>query len=254
MILKGKIMLVTGSDAGDAQDEPSSDSPNNAYFVSAKKHPMWEFQSPIRITSWRDVNIESLGYDPRSSYVEKFWLPFLGPSTIFLARRITEILENEPYGTAIDLQELSIMLGLGPNITKHSSIQKTLNRLLVFELARIMPSKAVSVRLKLPPLPQRFISRLPQSLQEFHGKELQDGPENALAAIRTRARSLALALTKLGHDRMAIEKQLISWRFHPSVCYETLNWIETVSMPDKASSDQPNETSNDDLNIPRTQQ
>jgi len=246
-------MLVSGSDASDEENEPSSDSPNNAYLASAKKHSFWEFQSPIRFTAWRDVNIESVGFDPRSSYVEKFWLPFLGPSTVFLARRITEMLENEPYGTAIDLEELSIMLGLGSHTYKHSTIQKTLNRLLVFELARIMPSKAVSVRLKLPPLPQRFINRLPQTMQELHGKELQDGTENALAATRTRARSLALALAKLGHDRMAIEKQLISWRFHPSICYETLNWIETAPQPVKSSDDKTNEPQ-DDLTVPKTQQ
>ena len=40
---------------------------------------------------------------------------------------------------------------------------------------------------------------------------------------------LALSLAKLGHDRNSIENQLIAWRFHPSVCYETLNWMDTTS-------------------------
>lgn len=225
-------MLVSGSDFSDGSENESQDSSDQNFLASAKKHQFWEFQSQVRFTSWRDVNIESLGHDARSSYVEKFWLPFLGPSTVFLARRLTEMLENEQYGFSIDLQELSVMLGLGPNTNKQSSIQKTLNRLLIFELARIMPSKAVSVRLKLPPLPQRYVNRLPQMMQDLHEKETQEGSENALAAAKTRARSLALALSKLGHERSAIEKQLISWRFHPSICYETLKWMDTVATQD----------------------
>ncbi len=229
-------MLVSGSHSGDGADDESRSSSKGAKPASAKKHAIWEFESPVRFLSWRDVNIESLGYDPRSSYVEKFWLPFLGPSTVLLARRITESLESEPYGFTVDLEEMSIMMGLGGATNRHSSIQKTLNRLLVFELARIMPSKAVSVRLKLPPLPQRYINRLPEHIQELHAKEIQEAPETSLTAVRTRARSLALTLLKLGHDKTAIEKQLISWRFHPSVCYETLSWLEQAS-PHRSTED-----------------
>ena len=225
-------MLISGCDSGDRPDDDTSDSYGQTYFATTKKHQLWEFQSTVRFTGWRDVNIESLGFDPRSSYVEQFWLPFLGPSTVFLARRITQRLENEQYGFLIGLQDLSIMLGLGPNINKQSSIQKTLNRLLLFELARIMPSGAVSVRLKLPPLPQRYIVRLPQVMQELHDKEAEGGSENALMATKTRARSLALTLSKLGHDSSAIEKQLIAWRFHPSICYETLKWISGTAITD----------------------
>lgn len=202
-----------------------------------KKRTNVEFKPLVRFTPWRDVNIESLGYDPRSSYVEKFWLPFLGPSTILTARRLIELFEVQPYGFPVSLSDLSLMLGLGQNFGRNSSIQKTLNRMLIFEVARVMPSEAVSVRLKLPPLPQRYIVRLPQDLQDQHAATIDTGPDSSLNAIRTRARSLALALSKLGHDRLSIENQLISWRFHPSVCYETLNWIDTTSPMDKPIED-----------------
>ncbi len=244
-------MLVSGSDFSDGPEDEPQDSSGPNFLAPAKKHQFWEFQSKVRFTSWRDVNIESLGYDARSSYVEKFWLPFLGPSTVFTARRLTEMLENEQYGFSIDLQDLSLMLGLGPNINKQSSIQKTLNRLLIFELARIMPSKAVSIRLKLPPLPHRYINRLPQVMQDLHEKEAHEGPENALANAKTRARSLALALSKLGHERSAIEKQLISWRFHPSVCYETLKWMDNVSIQDTKESQ--DSDGPDDVTTPKLQ-
>jgi hypothetical protein len=189
----------------------------------------YEFPTLMRFISWRDVNIESLGYDPRSTYVEKFWLPFIGPSTILLLRRIVESLETNPYGFDLDLKELSTMLGLGQAIGRNSSIQKTLNRLLVFELARVMPSNALSVRLKMPPLPQRYVKRLPLTLQEQHTIIVDSSSSDNVMAVRKRARSLALSLAKLGHDRNSIENQLIAWRFHPSVCYETLHWMDTTS-------------------------
>lgn len=221
-------MGIRGYNQGEDSSEPSRDSSSDR-IASAKRHQIVQFESPIRFTSWRDVNIESLGYDPRSSYVEKFWLPFLGPSTVFMIRRVTELLESEPYGFALALEDFSIMLGLGANTNKHSSVQKTLNRLLVFELARIMPSKAVSVRLKLPPLPQRYLNRLSSSMRLLHEKETKGEDENGLSSIRARARSLALTLSRLGHDRSAIERQLLSWRFHPSICFETLSWIDSES-------------------------
>jgi hypothetical protein len=34
----------------------------------------------LRIVPWRDEVIDELGHDPRSHYVETFWLPVLGPS------------------------------------------------------------------------------------------------------------------------------------------------------------------------------
>jgi len=35
----------------------------------------------IRIVGWPDPVIDRLGYDPRSLYVETFWLGILGPSS-----------------------------------------------------------------------------------------------------------------------------------------------------------------------------
>lgn len=206
-------------------------SPDDHFKLSPSHHRRrtYEFPPLMRFISWRDVNIESLGYDPRSTYVEKFWLPFIGPSTIMLLRRIVEFLETNPYGFDLGLKELSTMLGLGQSIGRNSSIQKTLNRLVVFEQARVMPSNALSVRLKMPPLPQRYVKRLPLQLHEQHRIMVDSSSSDNVMAVRKRARSLALSLAKLGHDRNSIENQLIAWRFHPSVCYETLNWMDTTS-------------------------
>ena len=35
----------------------------------------------LHITPWPDPVIDSLGHEVRSTYVERFWLPILGPAT-----------------------------------------------------------------------------------------------------------------------------------------------------------------------------
>ena len=41
---------------------------------------------PLHITPLADPVVDSLGFDPRSAYVEHFWLGVLGPSAIWAAR------------------------------------------------------------------------------------------------------------------------------------------------------------------------
>ena len=37
----------------------------------------------LSIHPWPDPVIDQVGHDPRSTYVERFWLGILGPSTTF---------------------------------------------------------------------------------------------------------------------------------------------------------------------------
>ena len=37
----------------------------------------------VRIRPWSDDVVDKLGFDPRSSYVEDFWLPTLSPSSMY---------------------------------------------------------------------------------------------------------------------------------------------------------------------------
>ena len=41
----------------------------------------------LRVTRWHDPIVDERGYEPRSGYVERFWLGILGPSTTLLLRR-----------------------------------------------------------------------------------------------------------------------------------------------------------------------
>jgi len=67
----------------------------------------------LTITPWADPVIDTLGHDPRSPYVEQFWLAILGPSTTWLLRRLAAGLEASPAGFELDLDETARSLGLG---------------------------------------------------------------------------------------------------------------------------------------------
>ena len=43
---------------------------------------------PLTVIPLTDSVIDQLGHDVHSSYVETYWLPILGPSAIWAARRL----------------------------------------------------------------------------------------------------------------------------------------------------------------------
>src|SRR3954468_992994 len=59
----------------------------------------------LHVTPWPDPVIDALGHDPRSLYVEQFWLGILGPSTTWLLRRLVAGLEAEPAGFELPLAD-----------------------------------------------------------------------------------------------------------------------------------------------------
>ena len=82
----------------------------------------------VLIVPWPDVVIDALGHDPRSPYVETYWLAVLGPSTTWLLRRLAFRLEAEPDGFSLDLAETARSLGLGAKGGRHSPFMRALGR------------------------------------------------------------------------------------------------------------------------------
>lgn len=178
---------------------------------------------PVR--RWPDPVIDALGHDPRSSYVERFWLGVLGPSTTWLLRLMASELEANPAGFQLDLAETAQVLGLGGRGGRHSPFMRSLTRICRFELAESRSDGTLAVRRKLPPLNRRQLVRLPPSLQAAH-REWQEAALEVPAAeqLRRRSRRLALSLLELGEDREATERQLARWKFHPSLARESAAW------------------------------
>lgn len=177
------------------------------------------------IRPWPDDVIDALGFDPRSAYVETFWLGILGPSTTWLLRRIATGLEAQPGGFTLDLSDCARRLGLGDRGGRHSPFMRALTRLVQFDLAQLHGAETLAVRRRVPPLTRRQVVRLPDSLQAQHHAwqraQLQAPPEESQ---RQRCRQLASTLLDMGEDLEAIERQLLRWRFHPALAHQSVTW------------------------------
>ncbi len=178
---------------------------------------------PVR--PWPDPVIDALGHDPRSAYVERFWLGILGPSTTWLVRHMANRLDATPEGFDLDLAATAAALGLGARGGRHSPFMRALSRCCQFDVAEARPDGMLAVRRKLPPLTRRQILRLPPELvaahQAWQETELQ---LPAHEQQRRRSRRLALSLLELGEDVAAAEHQLARWKFHPALCQESAAW------------------------------
>jgi hypothetical protein len=122
----------------------------------------------LTVRPWVDEVIDQLGFDPRSPYVEQFWLGILGPSTTWLLRRIAAGFDHEPEGFELPLAETARSLGLGDRGGRHSPFLRSVNRTIQFGMATTAGTGPLLVRRRVPPLARRQIDRLSPDLQESH--------------------------------------------------------------------------------------
>jgi hypothetical protein len=177
------------------------------------------------VRPWPDPVVDAVGMDPRSAYVERFWLSVLGPSTTLLLRRIAAGLEGSPAGFRLDLQSMAQELGVGHMGGRHSPFVRALGRVCQFDLGYIDDEARLHVRRKLPPLSRRQVDKLPEHLKAQHARWIEEQLEiPAHEHMRRRARQLALSLFELGEDTESVERQLVRWRFHPSLAAEARAW------------------------------
>ncbi len=179
----------------------------------------------VAIRPWEDEVLERIGFDPRSPYVERFWLGIVGPSVTWLVRRIASGFDAAPAGFEMPLAETARALGLGDPGGRNSAFFRTLNRMVQFDLARVTGPAELQVMRRLPPLSRRQAARLSPALQEAHERWMASAVEVPPSeAARRRSRQLALSLLELGEDPDEVERQLIRWRYHPARARESLCW------------------------------
>jgi hypothetical protein len=200
------------------------DAPEGEQGHDGDERPRPESLGTLRIEPWADPVVDEVGHDPRSSYVEIYWLPVLGPSTTWLLRRFAAHLDDMPRGVDLEIEQLARALGIGERVGPNAPFARTVKRCVDFEMAQ-WRGAVLAVRRHLPPLAGRHLRRLPDSLQERHARE-QCGPRRLPAGerLRTHARRLSLSLLDFGDDRAATEQQLVRWGFHPSLAAECAAW------------------------------
>jgi hypothetical protein len=177
------------------------------------------------IHPWPDDVIDTLGFDPRSSYVERYWLGILGPSTTWLLRRLAAGFEVAPEGFELSLAETARQLGLGDRGGRHSPFMRAIVRAVQFELAELRGDTILAVRRRLPPLNRRQVMRLSPALQIEHGRWQQEQRSIPSAEQqRQRCRRLALSLVEVGEDLESAERYLLRWRYHPGLAHDAVRW------------------------------
>ncbi|MEM7338572.1 MAG: hypothetical protein AAF467_07995 [Actinomycetota bacterium] len=121
----------------------------------------------LSVRALTDPVLDVLGHDPRSPYVEQYWLSILGPSSTLLLRRLAARLETEPDGFDLDPAEWAMELGVGARGGKHSPFWRSIDRACRFGMAR-RNGPTLMVRRRLPPLTVRQVERLPDHLRRAH--------------------------------------------------------------------------------------
>ena len=115
----------------------------------------------LHVRPWRDDVVDQAGFDPRSPYAEDFWLPVLGPSTLWLLRRFAAGFDYSPDGFDLDLAETAAALGLSGQARR---VQRTCERLVAFNVAQYREEGVLAVRRALPALPAGRVRQLPPAL------------------------------------------------------------------------------------------
>jgi hypothetical protein len=188
----------------------------------------------VTVVAWPDRTIDAVGHDPRSPYVERFWLPVLGPSTVWLLRLIANDLDHCPDGFELNLAETARALGLANNPGRHGPFVGALVRMVQFGAAQYVPS-GLAVRRRLPYLPPRHLERLSAALQTEHVAFVERADRDGSAADRRRAYSLALTLVRLGENLEEVRSQLIQWRFNLELADDAATWATSRTADPEAA-------------------
>lgn len=220
------------------RDEPGQTVPVHDRHHPPSSRPAASDQlasSSVEVIPWKDEVVDALGLDPRSMYVEQFWLPVIGPTCTLLLRRTAARLERHEAGFVMDVDETARALGLGTRQGRNSPFARAIVRCTTFELARWRGPGVLAVRRMMPPLARRFVLRLPVTLQEDHRRwsvaARGSAPSPNFEQHRGRARRLALGLVALGEAFDRTEGRLLRWGVHPALVADAVTWARRVKLP-----------------------
>jgi hypothetical protein len=145
---------------------------------------LFNVPSHATITPWVDPVVDQHGHDPRSSYVERFWLGVIGPTATWIMRRLADGFDAEPGGYRVDLEHMAVAMGL--SFTKGGA-------------SPFGKADGLAVRRRLPQVAARHLRRLPDDLQAEH-------LEWARMTLRLDARDLEQRLLQAGIPPRAVPR------------------------------------------------
>jgi hypothetical protein len=119
----------------------------------------------VTVYPWSEPRFEQWGHHVQSDYVERFWLPILGPSSIVLARHIAANFDSTNTAFESDTHTMAGAIGIAPG-----QLLRVINRLVSFGKATFNPgtTSVLALRTHWEPLGPNSIRRLPAHLAELH--------------------------------------------------------------------------------------
>jgi hypothetical protein len=189
----------------------------------------------LLVRPWTDPVIDALGHDPRSRYVEQFWLPVLGPTATFLVRRLAEGLDRSPDGFDLPLADTARSLGLGTKGGRNAPFVRAIHRCCQFGAARLVGDATLEVRRRLAPLSRVQVQRLTSPLQDAHLRFQEEQISASGPVVVDKARRLAASLLELGESGTEAVAQLERWRFSGEIAAGAVAWAlarRTPSLPE----------------------
>lgn len=170
----------------------------------------------LLVETWRDLVVDEVGHDPRSLYVETFWLPVLGPSTTWLLRRLASYLDDVAGRAEVDSDDLARRIGIGERSGPNAPFQRSVKRAVDFQMAE-WRGGVLAVRRFLPPLARRHLRRLPDSLQREHDEHVVLPRDRSSERLHSHVRRVALSLVENGADQSSAESTLVGYGFSPTL-------------------------------------
>lgn len=171
---------------------------------------------PLLVMAWRDPVVDALGFDPRSTYVERFWLPLLGPTSTWLLRRLAVEFDDQPDGFSLDAADCARSIGIGNRGGRNGPFQRSIERCIRFGVAREEDHGIIAVRTRIPPLSRAQARRLPRHLAGQHQRWQEAQRDRATGpAGDAHANRLARSLLDVGASLVEVEEQLRRWNFAP---------------------------------------
>ena len=160
----------------------------------------------VVIRPWIDPVVDDDGHDPRSRYVETFWLGVLGPTATWLVRRLAAGLDRSPEGYELDLGATAQAMGLSFTEGRSSPFSRALQRCVMFGIAHPIP-RGLAVRRRIPAVAHRHLRRLPDEVRAAH----DDWQRTTISLDDlTRAHRLAMAMVDVGDEVEMVEHQLVA--------------------------------------------
>ncbi len=186
--------------------------------------------SVIRVEPWEYADLEDYGHHPRSPYVELFWLSMLGPTSTWLLRRLSLLLEQSPKGFDLDIETFAREIGLGGRSALKTAFGRALDRCCRFGLTQKGRGSTLFVRRRIPSISPRMVERLTPGMRAIHDQCIATIGKSWHSEELTRAKKIASVLHECGDSPDRIESQMHALQFHPALAFEASRWAALESL------------------------